>query len=229
VPGVLSPSKGEPGNPQSLNRYAYVNHNPLRYTDPSGHYLFEKDPSDPWIYSDPEVRSQHYYTHPEYKEGQTSTAEFLVAATSPIWVPVGVVGAEALFSEVAAPAAETGWSWLIKMLGLTCMSGDRGNEVTYSTKLAKGLSAQIEQLPNEIAATFRNAQYEARILKRSLTVYRAEGTTYGRWFGTVKPDSAAAAEQLYNVTSYGNDLTQVSTYRIPPRWTSLSCSSDKRR
>jgi len=27
----------EPGNPQSLNRYAYTLNNPLRYTDPSGH------------------------------------------------------------------------------------------------------------------------------------------------------------------------------------------------
>ncbi|MBC7227550.1 MAG: RHS repeat-associated core domain-containing protein, partial [Thermoflexales bacterium] len=26
-----------PGNPQDLNRYAYVRNNPLRYTDPSGH------------------------------------------------------------------------------------------------------------------------------------------------------------------------------------------------
>ncbi len=26
----------EPGNPQSLNRYSYVNNNPLRYTDPTG-------------------------------------------------------------------------------------------------------------------------------------------------------------------------------------------------
>jgi len=28
----------EPGNPQSLNRYAYVRNNPLKYTDPSGHF-----------------------------------------------------------------------------------------------------------------------------------------------------------------------------------------------
>ena len=27
----------EPGNPQDLNRYAYVRNNPLKYTDPSGH------------------------------------------------------------------------------------------------------------------------------------------------------------------------------------------------
>ncbi len=29
----------EPGNPQSLNRYAYVTNNPLMYNDPSGHWL----------------------------------------------------------------------------------------------------------------------------------------------------------------------------------------------
>jgi len=28
----------EPGNPQALNRYAYVLNNPLKYTDPSGHW-----------------------------------------------------------------------------------------------------------------------------------------------------------------------------------------------
>ncbi|MDW8101236.1 MAG: RHS repeat-associated core domain-containing protein, partial [Anaerolineae bacterium] len=29
----------EPGRPQALNRYAYVYNNPVRYTDPSGHWV----------------------------------------------------------------------------------------------------------------------------------------------------------------------------------------------
>ncbi|MDH7475811.1 MAG: RHS repeat-associated core domain-containing protein, partial [Anaerolineae bacterium] len=39
----------EPGNPQDLNRYAYVRNNPLRYTDPSGHWIFEETPNDPYF------------------------------------------------------------------------------------------------------------------------------------------------------------------------------------
>jgi pyocin large subunit-like protein len=53
----------EPGDPRALNRYAYVYNNPLRYTDPSGHWLetlwdiasiawdlyeIRKDPRNPW-------------------------------------------------------------------------------------------------------------------------------------------------------------------------------------
>jgi hypothetical protein len=37
----------EPGNPQSLNRYAYVKNNPLRYVDPSGN--FEKEEIDRYL------------------------------------------------------------------------------------------------------------------------------------------------------------------------------------
>ena len=37
-----------PGDPQSLNRYAYVRNNPLKYTDPSGHALWVGDSGDDW-------------------------------------------------------------------------------------------------------------------------------------------------------------------------------------
>ena len=36
----------QPGNPQSLNRYTYVNNNPLKYVDPSGHCA-EIESNDP--------------------------------------------------------------------------------------------------------------------------------------------------------------------------------------
>jgi RHS repeat-associated protein len=32
-----------PTNPQNLNRYSYVINNPLRYTDPTGHFCVEED------------------------------------------------------------------------------------------------------------------------------------------------------------------------------------------
>jgi RHS repeat-associated protein len=38
----------EPGDPQSLNRYSYVNNNPLRYVDPTGHEMTEWDWLNRW-------------------------------------------------------------------------------------------------------------------------------------------------------------------------------------
>ncbi|HOV48080.1 MAG TPA: RHS repeat-associated core domain-containing protein [Anaerolineae bacterium] len=42
----------DPANPQSLNRYAYTLNNPLRYTDPSGHYHSDVhyDLTQRWVY-----------------------------------------------------------------------------------------------------------------------------------------------------------------------------------
>ncbi|RLC83572.1 MAG: hypothetical protein DRI79_13785, partial [Chloroflexi bacterium] len=43
----------DPGNPQDLNRYAYVRNNPLRYTDPSGHRLaYDPEGEFTWTFYD---------------------------------------------------------------------------------------------------------------------------------------------------------------------------------
>jgi hypothetical protein len=36
----------QPENPQSMSRYTYGLNNPVKYTDPTGHYIFEEAPGD---------------------------------------------------------------------------------------------------------------------------------------------------------------------------------------
>jgi RHS repeat-associated protein len=124
----------EPGNPQSLNRYAYALNNPVRYSDPTGRYTFEEDPEDPWVFDDASVRSRYWYTHPESKVGQPSDAEIIAAMTAPLWVPVAVVGGmvagEALLA--AGAAASTAVGGIVSGLAA---DGDPTNEVCAVTQV----------------------------------------------------------------------------------------------
>ena len=115
----------EPGNPAGLNRYLYSLGNPLRYTDPSGHYAFEEDPSDQWVYFDPSVRSKYYFTHPEYKQRQLSDTEILGTLLA---VPaVALVGGVAIGA--AASATGVGADILTSAVTGACADGDCTNEV----------------------------------------------------------------------------------------------------
>jgi hypothetical protein len=207
----------DPGDPQSLNRYSYAGNNPLRNTDPSGHWYIAPRPDPEEIPNPgPEVLltsaqsptgdpMQVYWSEIETWDPIT-TADFASVMLSPLAAPaMGIIG-EIILADAVIPGMQALWSQMLSWSGLACADGDCGNEVENLT----------QELPDEIASTFKNSQYQAKVLTKPLTVYRAEGSTFGRWFGTVKPDSAANAERLYNIVKYENDALQVSTYEILP-------------
>jgi hypothetical protein len=89
------------------------------------------------------------------------------------------------------------------------------SQVTHSIHGVKGVVSEAPPLIPEIAKTFENQIYTPIKTQETLTVYRAEGSRFGRWFGLEKPDSAGVAERLYNIVDFGNDAMEVSTYQIP--------------
>ena len=48
-------------NPQALNRYSYVNNNPMNHTDPSGHWVDEYDFDDPFFQESPLIENGANY------------------------------------------------------------------------------------------------------------------------------------------------------------------------
>jgi RHS repeat-associated protein len=102
-----------PTNPQDLNRYTYVRNNPLRYTDPSGHWIFEGGPGDsyfigPWLYE--AQRRQDFIT-----SHAPTTGEFVAVVTSPFWASGLALGFETMaigLWEAGAIAYETVTWWV---------------------------------------------------------------------------------------------------------------------
>jgi hypothetical protein len=68
----------EPGNPQSLNRYAYTLNNPLKYTDPSGHRACEDDPKSCQPQSTPHPSSYYVNVYDIIFEGNWENADITV-------------------------------------------------------------------------------------------------------------------------------------------------------
>ena len=71
-------------NPQELNRYSYVNNNPLRYTDPSGHFAIAAAPVGYWIAGVAATTLSTYLSTPQGQAVTKSTLNMAVTLTNTI-------------------------------------------------------------------------------------------------------------------------------------------------
>jgi RHS repeat-associated protein len=120
-----NPLVPEPGNPQALNRYAYVNNNPLRYADPSGHYVDEGN----------------FWLQPgcSYDPGQ---AYYL------LWAAGGTVRVDTYFLSPAASKAIFGVAVPQRVaVGTVVAVNDPGNKGPLLMALAGGLTGMVANLP----------------------------------------------------------------------------------
>ena len=124
-----------PGDPQSLNRYSYAGNNPLRYTDPTGHYIFEDDPKDVRFIVPPNRNETGQPVgivhHDDIAETAPVTfAEMATVVTTPIWgsavILGGIVAAEYTFSTSVSYMLARVARWVAP---LYVNDGDCGNEI----------------------------------------------------------------------------------------------------
>ncbi len=120
-----------PGNPQDLNRFSYVRNSPLRYTDPTGHWIFEKEPDDPFIWSRDNpagtlIRSAEPVVFWEETQEPNLAAPFVAIYGS----AVAGVAAEVAVVDLAVPAAQTAWGQAALRLGpLGEQAWERGQDL----------------------------------------------------------------------------------------------------
>ncbi len=112
----------DPKDPQSLNRYAYTMNNPIRYSDPTGHYAFEENPDDPNIvypdnYSTPVRCSGSCY--PDWNDENNN---------SPWWTPIAALYGPAMAYGIIPELVVFLPSTTIATEAV-CTDGDCGNEV----------------------------------------------------------------------------------------------------
>ncbi len=200
--------QGDNRDPLTLHKYVYSGNDPIDRIDPTGQFSIEETTTVAAITN---VLALQYAP--------------LVTSTLRLAIPKGHIAGKVLTAvEVAALVLAAGSLIRLGFRSLNFIT----NLVRSAPEIEAGAAAAEtaatiiaeETLSSSAAASFEGGIYTKGFTSDNLLVYRVEGGfgsgPFGRFFGFVKPSNAADAEALYNISKYGNEMTSVVTYRVPP-------------
>ncbi len=214
---TADPIVPEPGNPQDLNRYSYVRNNPVRYTDPTGHYILLEEDFGVRITRKGAiqvVRGGHRFANPV----EMALANAILSrnprhlraipADTPGWAVRRSLAR--VSTELGYGGSGIGLSDLlldpVLIAGLGMVAGKSAEDALQGAASLKGRFVR-ETLPS-LPEDYRNAfegEPVIRTLQPGQKLYRAELSTRppSRWFGTQPTTSLARAERWWNILKYG--------------------------
>ncbi|HIC88394.1 MAG TPA: RHS repeat-associated core domain-containing protein, partial [Anaerolineae bacterium] len=208
-----------PGHPQDLNRYSYTRNNPLRYIDPSGHYiLIEGEPGTPTEFAVRETRIGVVILHGGTRLPTpvhvavanyvlTGDIRYLNRVPAEAWPWMNAVLVDVF---TALGYEYRGWQgqvWgeigpVLAGAGTMFIPGSRGKD----TPLVKGrfVRETLPPLPEKYQSAF-DGEPVIRTLQPGQKLYRAElsNRPVSRWFGTQPTTSLARADRWWNILKYG--------------------------
>lgn len=214
-----------PYDPQSLNRYAYVRNNPVKYVDPSGHTtvgIF--DPFGNWSYDANTGSYTHNWTVPSQFE---KTFASILTGFSPLGDVQDFVGAvfgkDFITGEKLSPlerGISGGALFLPWISGSLFTKADDMARAIKKTDEAKSLVRKdLPKLSGTIKDAFTDGEYSLRTFKKGDIVYRSPvagelADSPRSWFGTRRTVTKEGTESLYNLQKWGNPIENVRTYEL---------------